>query len=118
MAAEGVGGAVVSTEDRVTELELRVLRLEQLIDQMTTEAAPSQHKAPPQDLKERIRALLRHHGGLSSNVLRERLGCNRSSLYAATSELIAAGEIENLGTPQRPQLHLVDRAHQPPEVTP
>lgn len=108
----------MSTEDRVAELELRVLRLEQLIDQMTTETAPSLRKVPPQDLKERIRALLRDRGGLSTNALRKRLGCNRSSLYAAMNELISAGDVENLGSPQRPQLHLVDRAHQPPEVTP
>lgn len=50
-------------------------------------------------LKERIRGFLREHGSVpSKNALRERLGCNRSSLYAAMDELTAAGEVVKDGS--------------------
>jgi len=56
-------------------------------------------------IKERIRAHFREHGDQpSKNVLCQRIPFRRQSLYAAISELEAAGEIVNVGTEKRPNL--------------
>lgn len=63
------------------------------------------------EMKERVRAHLREHGEASGRKpLRARLNVNRDVLYAALDEMEASGEVENVGTKQRPRLRLAEVA--------